>query len=443
MSSSKKDTFCILPWIHLYTNTDGTVGPCCISDYTKFRDKALSISGRRETDPSVLEALNSKAMKQLRVDMMNGIENPVCRICYHQEKLSADSQRLEKNNSYHLNKDNKKQSLLKNTDKRNGKLKSLQIEYLDIRFSNLCNFKCRDCNHYFSSSWWDEAKKLNESRNSSLYDFKKYNKDTLPKVIDADEYGGLMEKIDPILKSKNLKFIYFAGGEPLITENHYKVLERLIELKKKPSLWYNTNFSTLSYKKYNLIKMWKKLLIKPPWTNISLSISLDGMEKRGELLRSGMKWSKILENREIIRNECSQIEINVQFVWQNSNYLHSIDFFKFLLKSKFVEYPNNIKIHYLHDPDFMSLKTLLPEDKSKLEEKLSKFKKEIQSKFSEDQCHEFVSNLDSCIRLMNDSDNSHLLPLYFKNMERLDIMRNENLLETFPEFLKIKERLNV
>ena len=90
-----------------------------------------------------------------------------------------------------------------------------------------------------------------------------------------------MEKIDPILKSKNLKFIYFAGGEPLITENHYKVLERLIELKKKPSLWYNTNFSTLSYKKYNLIKMWKKLLIKPPWTNISLSISLDGMEKRG------------------------------------------------------------------------------------------------------------------------------------------------------------------
>ena len=307
----------------------------------------------------------------------------------------------------------------------------------------MCNFKCRDCNHYFSSSWWDEAKKLNESRNSSLYDFKKYNKDTLPKVIDADEYGGLMEKIDPILKSKNLKFIYFAGGEPLITENHYKVLERLIELKKKPSLWYNTNFSTLSYKKYNLIKMWKKLLIKPPWTNISLSISLDGMEKRGELLRSGMKWSKILENREIIRNECFQIEINVQFVWQNSNYLHSIDFFKFLLKSKFVEYPNNIKIHYLHDPDFMSLKTLLPEDKSKLEEKLNKFKKEIQSKFSEDQCHEFVSNLDSCIRLMNDSDNSHLLPLYFKNMERLDIMRNENLLETFPEFLKIKERLNV
>jgi hypothetical protein len=156
-----------------------------------------------------------------------------------------------------------------------------------------------------------------------------------------------------------------------------------------------------------------------------------------------MKWDKILENREIIRNECSQIEINVQFVWQNSNYLHSIDFFKFLLKSKFVEYPNNIKIHYLHDPDFMSLKTLLPEDKSKLEEKLNKFKKEIQSKFSEDQCRQFVSQINNSITFMYDKDNSHLLPLYFKNMERLDIMRNENLLETFPEFLKIKERLNV
>ena len=78
MSNSDKDTFCILPWIHLYTNTDGVVGPCCISDYHEFRDEALSISGRRETDPSVLEALNSKAMNKVRLDMMKGIENPVC-----------------------------------------------------------------------------------------------------------------------------------------------------------------------------------------------------------------------------------------------------------------------------------------------------------------------------------------------------------------------------
>ena len=108
MSNIKKDTMCVLPWNHVYTNTDGIVGPCCIANHGVYRGDSLSISNH-----SVLEATNSKFMKQLRVDMMNGIENPVCRICYHQEKLSADSQRLEKNNSYHLNKDNKKQSLLK------------------------------------------------------------------------------------------------------------------------------------------------------------------------------------------------------------------------------------------------------------------------------------------------------------------------------------------
>jgi len=77
-SKKKKDTMCILPWNHVYTNTDGIVGPCCVSDSGVYRKDSLSISNL-----SVLEATNSKFMKQLRVDMMNGIENPACETCYY------------------------------------------------------------------------------------------------------------------------------------------------------------------------------------------------------------------------------------------------------------------------------------------------------------------------------------------------------------------------
>ena len=94
-NKDKKDSMCVLPWNHVYTNTDGIVGPCCIANHGMYRGDSLSISNH-----SVLEATNSKFMKQLRVDMMNGIENPACETCYYHESLGNQSVRWGKNNSY-------------------------------------------------------------------------------------------------------------------------------------------------------------------------------------------------------------------------------------------------------------------------------------------------------------------------------------------------------
>ena len=231
----KKDSMCILPWNHVYTNTDGIVGPCCIANHGVYRGDSLSISNY-----SVLEATNSKFMKQLRVDMMNGIENPACETCYYQERLGNGSVRLGKNNGFKL--EEQRDILLKNTRK-DGELKSLKdIQYLDIRFSNLCNFKCIMCSHQFSSAWHEDAKKL-QSNSWYLYD------ENDPQVITAGTDDDLWGKIEPLLHGP-LEFIYWAGGEPLITENHYRILERLIELEKYPDLWYTTNFSIIQYKQY-------------------------------------------------------------------------------------------------------------------------------------------------------------------------------------------------
>ena len=108
----KKDTMCILPWNHVYTNTDGMVGPCCVAKniYRNYEPKALSISNH-----SVLEATNSKFMKQLRVDMMNGVENESCETCYYQESLGNQSVRWGKNNGFKL--EEQRDKLLKNTKK--------------------------------------------------------------------------------------------------------------------------------------------------------------------------------------------------------------------------------------------------------------------------------------------------------------------------------------
>jgi len=421
MSNIKKDTMCVLPWNHVYTNTDGIIGPCCIAKNI-YRRCGLSISNH-----SVLEATNSKFMKELRVDMMNGIENPACETCYYQEGLGSGSQRIGKNNAFKLKEQRDK--LLKNT-KKDGELKSLKdIQYLDIRFSNLCNFKCIMCNHPWSSAWYEDAKKLH-SNNWYLYE------ENNPKVITAGTDDDLWSKIEPLLHGP-VEFIYFAGGEPLITENHYKILERLIELKKYPDLWYSTNFSILEYKKYNLLDMWNTL--NSGGSTIHANASIDGSWERGEYIRHGLSWKKFIENYSKFRKECLNINFNIVFVWQNTNCLHALDFFKEMLEEKYVDVPNRLEMCGVGGVDFLCITTLSPEYKKMVENKAEKLKEWIRDRYDKNDYNGFFSSIKSFITFMYDKDNSSRLPLYFENMKRLDKVRNQSLFNVFPELINLKK----
>ena len=421
-NKDKKDSMCILPWNHVHTNTDGIIGPCCISNHGVYRRDSLSISNY-----SVLEATNSKFMKQLRVDMMNGIENPACETCYYQESLGNQSVRTGKNNAFKLKEQRDK--LLKNT-KKDGELKSLKdIQYLDIRFSNLCNFKCIMCSHMFSSAWHEDAKKLH-SNNWYLYE------ENNPKVITAGTDDDLWSKIEPLLHGP-IEFIYFAGGEPLITENHYRILERLIELEKYPDLWYTTNFSIIEYKQYNILDMWNKL--SEGGSCITVNASIDGSHKRGEYIRHGLSWDKFIENKKAFDEKCPDINFDITTVWGNTNSLHITDFFKEMLELKIVDIPNRLTFNDVGGVDFLSITTLPIEYKRKVENNISELKEWVESNFNFDDYFEFFKKLDNYIIYMNNKDESSQLPLYFENMKRLDKVRNQNLFNVFPELINLKK----
>ena len=120
------------------------------------------------------------------------------------------------------------------------------FQHVDVRFSNLCNFKCRMCTFEFSSNWYEDIKKLHPS---SLID--------TPKVLRISE--NIVEDLKPHLK--NLKSIYFAGGEPLIMPEHFELLKFLYEntpisddLKlRRLSIHYNTNLSVIKYDEKSLL----------------------------------------------------------------------------------------------------------------------------------------------------------------------------------------------
>ena len=142
---SQEDKRCILPWVHQYGDLSGKYGLCC---FTLNHDNNLF-----GENLSPLEAFNSSHMKQVRLAMLNGDYVKDCKVCYDWESNGVSSHRQRMNSNFLLIL-----NLYSKTEK-DGSLNTPPI-YLDFRFGNLCNFKCRMCGSYASSSWAKEEKYL-------------------------------------------------------------------------------------------------------------------------------------------------------------------------------------------------------------------------------------------------------------------------------------------
>jgi len=180
MTANKSKTVCILPWIHMYANADGNVLPCCIGDYKT----PLGNTG----NTPIKEIWNNSEYKKLRLQMLNNEQPSVCRQCWKHEEVGNESSRI------HMNTKFAKFMPIVNETNDDGSLDEMKLRYMDIRWSNICNFKCRTCSATYSSSWAQEDGKDNififagGKNNDSLYEqFKEHYKD--------------------------IEFFYFAGGE--------------------------------------------------------------------------------------------------------------------------------------------------------------------------------------------------------------------------------------
>lgn len=103
--------------------------------------------------------------------------------------------------------------------------------------------------------------------------------------------------------------LHLAGGEPLLIDFHYRILERLIKNGHTATkLYYDTNLSTLTHKKWDVIKLWKK------FENIKLSLSLDGVDAQGEYIRHGLKYDHWKKNVNSVKSETPHVQRVMHFV---------------------------------------------------------------------------------------------------------------------------------
>ena len=396
------DTFCILPYVHFYTEPKGEVKPCCIAGGF---DEPLNLKSM-----SIEETFNSPQMKQLRKDMENGKRNKVCDVCYKREDTTGHSPRIDVFN---------KNPLWKKPELKEDYSVPSDFQHIDIRFSNLCNFKCRMCNHDFSSNWYDDMKKIRPDNVRPK------------KVLKASET--IVEDLIPHLSK--VKSFYFAGGEPLIMPEHYKVLKYLHDTFPKKEFYisddenlkaidiaihYNTNLSVIKYDEESLIDIWKS------FKQIFLSISCDGIGDVGEYQRTGFSTKRFEENLKIIKkyfrpmnvqkSEGYGLKYNFQYTTTIMNVYHIFDFIDYMLQKNHITDSSQIDFYYAWSPLEFALSQISKSEKKKIEDFLNKNKQRYSEK-TQDELNSMIEFMNSNMKTHDESINDSYREHWIRSVE--------------------------
>ena len=319
---SKKKPYCLMPWIHLHIGDHGMAKACCVANipFGNINEKSFE------------EIWNGEAINELRDKFAKEEKDNRCAQCYKLEDAGGKSIRQETFEKFpHI-------EIEKDTP-------ILPI-YFDIRFSNVCNFRCRTCWHGASSKWFSDAKILGRNIGEKAI------------IKNIQDFNSFIEKTGKaLLKAEE---IYFAGGEPLVTEEHYLLLNWLIENKAtQMRLRYNTNFSKLKFREYDVIELWKN------FPKVEVLGSIDATEDLGAYIRTEFSWDLFVENREKIRS-FSNINFKISPTISVLNMHHLPTLYQTAIELQLIDY-QDVYFNILERPLYYNIKIFPKEKKEKIQ----------------------------------------------------------------------------
>ena len=275
------------PWVHTYLSPLTERRMCCASrePAQNFRQYIDTESGSNKYIPIALdEHWNSPHMMSVRSRMMAGETLPECEVC-NDKLLNTDVYR-----TYFWQLFKHKYSDIWETTNTAGHTTMQPVSW-DYRFSNLCNFKCRTCGDMLSSSW------ESEQRQHNMIEWTDPNNNWMrPEVrsaITAFQDSQIEAEFADAVEQHRVDEVYWVGGEPLMYEQHWRYMKRIVELGDGPRVYarYNTNLSRVDYRGVNLFSD-----ILSRLRDWQICASLDGTGAVGEYIRTGLEYNRWLDN---------------------------------------------------------------------------------------------------------------------------------------------------
>lgn len=402
------------PFTGLATREDGAVKICCRSQPVGWIQ-----------DHSVEEIWNNDTMQMVRRQVLCSERPKVCQPCFDLEDQGVESLRQR-----HINGIIPEARINLYPDTLLQEVMPFKFPTLEIKLNNLCNLKCRMCNPLDSTSWqdWDQVKPFYEKENNYLVP-------TVAKLVrkpgqyigpfdDTDKWWGSFEKLLPYFKR-----VEFAGGEPLMDPQHYKILDLLKPYGKNIELKYATNGTTLGLKGGRTINdYW------PHFRSIAVNVSIDGIHSVYEHIRSNSSFSTVEENVKIFKSIPNVSRVVGAFTAQAGNILQAaecVDYFintmGIVFYSHRVSYPKCLSAQVLPQ----ELKNLAVERLHTVRAKLDQWPAIKANQLLQKVTHQQIKDN---VNYLQAKDQFHLWPDFLQFNQRLDLSRNQSLFDAVPEF---------
>ena len=425
-------TFCPLPWIHLATRPNGDVRVCCTANASGAGENDSKEVGLVTNNgvtmnlqtSTLTEVWNSDYMKSTRLQMLNNEIPNSCTKCFEEESSGIVSKRQWETVVWKERLDIKP---IVDSTTVDGSL-PVNIPYFDLRLGNMCQLKCVMCSPHDSSSWIKEWKLQypkyktvelkTDQRWDSNFDYTWYQKSTFLEDMRSNAY--------------NIRELYFAGGEPLLIPEHYKILEFMIETgaAKLCVLRYNSNGLELPEKLFELWNHFKE---------VKFNFSVDAVGERNDYIRYPSKWSNVVANLERLDDTPNNITVNIACAVQILNVLTIPDLVHWKESRNFkkINLPpygaGLIGTHLVYLPSYLNVRVLPKHLKDKVVKQVDYF---CSQKINN---NEFMSNpyglkrWQGLVHYMMAEDWSNKIPTLLDYLNVCDDTRGSNFKETFPE----------
>jgi len=393
-----KSTSCILAEQGLHLHNSGRCNSCSDSSLY-WKDNHGNVMDL--TTHSVEQIWHSKDRQQFLKDLQNGIEHENCTKCWQKEKIGIKSKRQISNEIY----------------KHNNKTTP---QYIDLKWGNVCNLKCRHCNPWTSSKWikeWYAADKRNQEYNDYLSEFK-----TTQKSYHKDNKENFHDTFFDWFSNSEQLMLY--GGEGMYVGAIQEMFLHAIDVgtAKDIDIYINTNGTIYSEKWIEIFKQFR---------SVRMAFSIDGVQDNFEYIRSGAQWDQVLENYKkysAISNIQTQIvttvfTLNVHDIVDIIHTLHN-------------ELHTMPAVNFVYGPEWWDIRILPNDAKQHIVQrnnnKLDELKQELTAEVYES-LHQQVDQVQKfLLDTVDDSANK------YQTMKQwicsIDRTRNENFKDTFPEY---------
>lgn len=338
------NNFCVIPWIHAATKTNGDARVCCLM--SNHENGGLTGHNWSTADTHTIQ--NSDMHKRIRQDILSGNKPAECNTCWVKESRGGSSRRLFSNRVF------KDYYTYENAiaDTQDDGSIDVQPIYWDIRFGNLCNLKCVMCGPQSSSQWYKDWQKVYDTDefSDSGRVIKFNDTDTLDKTYNwwkSPDFWKTLEQNLPYVKH-----LYLVGGEPTIIEQHYNFLEMLVEkgYAQDITLEYDTNITNMHVR---AIDLWSK------FKHLYLRVSIDDFGERNNYIRYPSKWESIDNNILRLQQAIPDLELEVSLTWQVLNCYTFRELYKWFEKDQ-------ISVRILSSPDHLDCAWLPKHTKQEL-----------------------------------------------------------------------------